>query len=449
MSYKIQAFFYFFVLLSQGLLAQSAGNSPYSTIGLGDFESRGYVRNMGMGNVGVSLGNPEYINILNPALITNKQKGSLDSTLKFMIFETALMAQRRSISTNEFSNISGGGNFSYFAFLFPLSKRWSTSAGLRPYTVVKNNYTSQSTIGNATTNYNENNFGGISQAYVSNGIDISKALSVGLHIGYLFGKINRESLTQPVTLGIPSRADQTGKNLNTTYSGFDFRPGIQYRKEIKKDTSEMGGGGLFLSLGATASFTNLRAKEQLKYVSKSSSNTEFIDTLLPAVYWKYDQPATYSSLKIPSSYSFGVSLDNPRKWSAEIDFTYAPWSTYKNVESNVTYSDSYTINVGGEYKLGSEQTIKRNELRAGFAYSKLPYSIKGEQINDVNFTIGATLPFGRKDARFKSKPLTKINLALITGQRGTASNGLVKENYIRLHAGILINDRWFQKRKID
>ncbi|HEX8547975.1 MAG TPA: hypothetical protein VF691_13525, partial [Cytophagaceae bacterium] len=391
---------------------------------------------------------PEYINILNPALITNKRQGSLDSTIKYMIFETALTAQFRSLNSNELNSKSGGGNFSYFAFLFPISKRWSTSVGLRPYTNVKNNYSSQSTIGSGITNYNENNYGGISQVYLANGLDISNSLSVGLHVGYLFGKINRESLTQPYIPAVADFLSQTGQNLNTSYSGFEIRPGIQYRKALIKDTSETG-HGLFLSIGAAASFTNLRAIEQLKYISKTANDAVYIDTLLPPIYWKYDLPATYSSIKLPNSYSFGISLDDPSKWAAEIDFTYSPWSGYSGGDATTRYVNSYTVNVGGEYKLGNEENIKRKELRAGFAYSKLPYSLRGEQISDVNFTLGTTLPFGRKDARFKSKPLTKINLALIAGQRGTAANGLVKENYIKFYAGILINDRWFQKRRID
>ena len=448
MCYKIQAFFIFLLVSSQSLLAQSTGNSPYSSYGLGDFEPGGYIRNIGMGNVGISLANPEYINPLNPALVTNKRMGSLDSTIKYMIFEAGVTAQFRGLLKNELSQRTGGGNFSYFAFLFPVSKRWSSSVGLRPYSVVNNTYKTQSSVGSALFNNYEDNNGGISQFYLSNGLDISRSFSVGVQVGYLFGKINREFLTQPFVPAAPGLMNQTGQNLNTSYSGFEIRPGFQFRKAIMKDTSESG-QSLYLSVGGTANFTSLRAKEQLKYVTKRVYDEEYIDTLLPAIYWKPELwPTTSSNLKLPNSYSFGISLDDPSKWGAEIDFTYAPWSGFRG-EGNVTYQNSYTVNIGGEYKLGRDENIKRKELRAGFSYSKTPYSINGTQINDVNFTLGSTLPFGRKDARFKSKPLTKINLALVAGQRGTTDNNLVRENYIRFYAGILINDRWFQKRKID
>ena len=60
------------------------GNSPYSVLGLGDISSPGYIRNMAMGGTGVSNGNPEFINIQNPALLHINKFQNLD--LKFVFY---------------------------------------------------------------------------------------------------------------------------------------------------------------------------------------------------------------------------------------------------------------------------------------------------------------------------------------------------------------------------
>jgi len=42
-----------------------------------------------------------------------------------------------------------------------------------------------------------------------------------------------------------------------------------------------------------------------------------------------------------------------------------------------------------------------------------------------------------------------LNLSLEYGQRGSTSNGLIKENYLGFKIGFDINDIWFRKRVID
>ena len=113
-----------------------------------------------------------------------------------------------------------------------------------------------------------------------------------------------------------------------------------------------------------------------------------------------------------------------------------------------TLFDTWGLNIGGEFTPGIKRRSKT--YRLGFAYTQLPVKIQGQKLNDMSFSIGSSIPFGKlKKTETGQQVLPRINLALVMGQRGTTNYGLLKENYFRLHASLLINEIWFQKRKID
>jgi hypothetical protein len=45
--------------------------------------------------------------------------------------------------------------------------------------------------------------------------------------------------------------------------------------------------------------------------------------------------------------------------------------------------------------------------------------------------------------------LSKINLGVELGKRGTTTSGLIEENYVNVTVGLSLSDLWFIKRKID
>jgi hypothetical protein len=42
-----------------------------------------------------------------------------------------------------------------------------------------------------------------------------------------------------------------------------------------------------------------------------------------------------------------------------------------------------------------------------------------------------------------------VNIGLEVGQRGTVTNGLIKEQFFKVTLGFTLNDRWFVKPKFD
>jgi hypothetical protein len=47
------------------------------------------------------------------------------------------------------------------------------------------------------------------------------------------------------------------------------------------------------------------------------------------------------------------------------------------------------------------------------------------------------------------KTASRINLAFEIGQRGTTNSGLIKEQFMGVHAGFNLCDKWFIQRKYD
>lgn len=428
--------------------AQGGGNSPYSVVGIGDLSSPGYIRNIGMGGTGTSSGHLEFINIQNPALLHVNKFLNFDSTARFTMLEAGFTGQVRRLTTSRTDAVTNGFNINYFSFAFPISKRWTTSFGLRPYSSIQNRYvsniknelTQDANIGNAVNDYSIK--GSLNQVHFANGIDLTKNFSVGLLASYIFGNITEQSVTQAQLLVDGSYSANTGTYIHTYYSGFQLKPGLAYRGEFK-DSSNHGSGTYFNAGFSFDYLLNFSADQSRKLVTKDIY--EGINTL-------GDTTKSYSNPTLPPVSSFGISIDKPDRWAIALDFSYSPWSYYNSFTGSypgAQMNNSYTVALGGEVKPFRRQSLSNKEYRLGVSYTKSPITINNIQLDDYSFSIGTTVPLGRKDGRFKAKPLTKINAALVIGNRGTMDKSLIREQYFRLHLGVLIHDKWFQRWRIE
>ena len=62
--------------------------------------------------------------------------------------------------------------------------------------------------------------------------------------------------------------------------------------------------------------------------------------------------------------------------------------------------------------------------------------VNQQDIKDFGINFGLGIPVGR---------LSKANLGVEFGQRGTDDFGLIKENYLNFMIGVSLNDLWFIK----
>ncbi|HEY3251426.1 MAG TPA: hypothetical protein VGK25_09945, partial [Ignavibacteria bacterium] len=97
------------------------------------------------------------------------------------------------------------------------------------------------------------------------------------------------------------------------------------------------------------------------------------------------------------------------------------------------------IGAGIEYTNSSrpeDSYLKRMSFRLGAFYTEEYLRIKNEPINTIGGSAGLTLPVGRYNA---------LDLVFQYYMRGKTTNGLIRDNVIRLGASLRIGELWFLK----
>lgn len=413
------------LLISTDTNAQGLGNSPYSSLGMGEFYGDGYSDNTGMGQSGVSTGSGVQINNLNPALWSRN---------KFTTLDFGLIGQYKDITSGVKKQQNAGGNLAYVSLAFPVSPRWTLGVSLKPYSFVDFENTSVRSIPGTADYaiYYNSGKGGLNKASFTNSYQIGKYLSLGLESSYFFGNIRKASEVL-IPLQDVSTNYLVGISERTVFSDFAFRGGAALRIPIKKDNK------LNLNLGGAYTFkTNLNGNQTTVY---ELSQDSFVlpgasDTLTN------DRPGY---MTVPSQYQVGVSLEWPFKLILSADYNHQSWSEYKGFnKAGDGLKDVSRVNLGVEYlpRFLSLKYFENVRYRVGFSHGNTPYAVNNKDIKDTNFSFGFTFPMGQRYQNL-------ISIALVGGQRGTTSPGVVRERYGKAVLGITLMERWFQKQKID
>ncbi|WP_225309633.1 hypothetical protein [Larkinella humicola] len=401
--------------------AQGLGNSPYSSLGIGEIYGNSNVTNLGMGGMGTAYANSFFLNSVNPALLVRN---------RYTLFEVGLLGQSKGLSDSRGQKQQDfGANLSYLTFTFPVTRYWSTGIGLRPYSYVDYQTTQYQKVPGTIyeSEYIYRGRGGLNKATFTNGFSLTKSLFFGFEAAFLFGNTTKDSDSRLLIGG----DDITVKrSTQTSYSDVVWRFGAAWRPKLKNDW--------FLNVGATIDpMTKLSGKSIDTYQQIDASGTQI------------SNPDTVStrnggSVTLPTQFRGGIVLEKSQKLAVGVEFGYQPWSKFSDLEGNSgSLKDSYSIGAGLEYtpKTRSTRYLDLIPYRLGFNYSKLPYSIGGKQPNDVNVSLGVSLPVGQY--------VNSVSISLIGGQRGTVTNGQIQERYFKIGLGLSLNQPWFVRQKVD
>ena len=154
-----------------------------------------------------------------------------------------------------------------------------------------------------------------------------------------------------------------------------------------------------------------------------------------------------TNLKLPTKFTIGAGIGEPRKWFAGVDFKTQNIASFSNPlynYQNTSFENASTLAMGGFYipKYNSFSSyFKRVTYRAGMRFEKTGLKINNESIREFGISFGLGLPVGAT--------YSNANIGVEFGNRGTTNNNLIKENFINLQFSLSLNDRWFQKRKYD
>src|SRR5690606_2764334 len=266
--------------------AGQAAQSPFSTFGIGEKYGNALIHNQGMGGIGIATPQIFYINNQNPALLVYNG---------LTVFEAGILYESRNIKGEDTDEKTSGGNMNYLVTSFPVKPgKWTTSVGLMPLAIVDYTLESDDPSVGAPINarVTENGSGGLTQVYWSNGVRLTKNLSVGLTGAYIFSSVlNEYSNYVQDTLGIPFRVKVSER---TYVRDFSFSAGASYRLD------SIFGGNYQFTAGAVYSFaTNLNANRSVTF-----ARTDFLDQIIDSLTLE----SSHGSIYLPKSVGIGFSV---------------------------------------------------------------------------------------------------------------------------------------------
>lgn len=318
-------------------------------------------------------------------------------------------------------------------FGFPVARWCAISFGLVPFSKSGYQVKTTDTIINSTKTFTERftGSGGVNQVYFGVAFKPFKNFSFGANFGYLFGTIYKD-------IAIERPDDSYSFNVrvknDVQVNGIYMNYGLQYQILLKKN--------YLLTIGSRFNLPmNVNAKQTLleeRYSGLEEGDMISIkDTLINIADEK-------GKIHLPLSIGGGFTLAKKNIWMAGADFEWQNWKSFKNFGESNSIGNSFNVSAGGEYTPKSNAIAsywKRINYRAGFHFAQTYYEIRNTKINDFSFSIGAGFPL--------AKTRTTLNFALEAGKRGTISNNLIQENYIRLIFCLSFREFWFFRPKLN
>jgi len=421
-------------------------NSPYSQYGLGLLNPQTLPQNVGMGGLGAAVNNSSGFYNINP--VNPASYGSL----RFVVIDIGLDGDISTLSQTQstgsvLSQTNGTFKLDHINFAFPVSKRSAISFGLKPYSQMGYNYkTTQKNLGSGSSvdtnavNYIYSGNGALSKAYIGYGFGIGKHLLLGANASYIFGKLQQYGSTE-----LPTLFGTLNSTVEDTYSvrGASYDLGGQYTIDFSPTKHVILGYSTTLSTSLNSQYTHLVT--QYDYDSNGNENLA-IDTLT-------NTKNPTAKMTIPQTSHYGISFVNDGKYLIGAEYTSANWSTFSIGGVNQGLQDSKTYNLGGQFTPNINALSNywaTIDYRLGFIYDQSYVVVNNTttntstSINSYAITFGLGLPL----APNFTNTFYKINFAAEVGRRGTLNDGLVRENYVNLHLSFTLNDRWFQKYKL-
>lgn len=413
-----------------GLYAQDGTVSPYSFYGIGDLKNNSTVENQMMGGIGV-YADSIHINLKNPAAFGKLGLEVMDR--EGLVAYTAGVSNKqftlKSFTAEEESSIT---SLDYLALGFSVGKGLGMGFGIMPYSSVGYNLVDDRTeTGGSLTNVYTGE-GGLTRAFYSIGYEIVKDLSIGATVNFNFGTLESERLQQ-----IEDVQFGTFDRRSSRVNGFDFNYALNYTPLIK---------------GRQRLHTSVRVNTQGNLVSKndrqlgsfsvaSGVTVEELEVNLAA------QNLENTELKIPTTTTLGIGYGEDYNWFVGAEYSFQEMSSFENAflgSANVAYEDASSFAFGAFLTPDHDSFtsyLKRVTYRAGLRLDKTGMLVNDVDINNFGITFGLGLPLGRS--------FSNLNLGFEFGRRGTTRADLIEESYFKFNVGLSLNDRWFQKRKIN
>ncbi|GEM_PF-5234771 len=425
------------VLLSSAVRGQAPQmQSPYSKLGLGDYQNDAVLPVKSMGNLSAVFHDEKQLNAANPAAY---------AFLKTTVLDVGVSSGRyglREVPTG-LTDHSTETQFDYFQLGISLVNdynrelegrksdwRFGTGIGIAPYTRV--GYEVES-VADGTQFL----FSGTGGTYQINWNTAAKYknFSVGIGWNFMRGHIDEKQKNnfQDTVLGIYNNVFSDAFSVK----GQNVRFGLLYDyyfKDSKKEDGRRGdlfSAGIFVQPGFDMPITATRL------ATRVSTLTRRVDTL------QYEDGARYET-RIPLRWGIGVGYGFKDLYRLGINYEGADWTDFELPFKKSRFGRAARYALGYEKQADLKRFDdfwKRVSLRGGLFYGKDPRFVNGEQITYGGITIGMGIPviLPRQDVSF-------FNVGIEAGRNGT--RGGLRRTYIKLSLSVSLTDKsWFFKQK--
>jgi hypothetical protein len=413
-----------------GLYAQDGTVSPYSFFGIGDLKNGSTVENQMMGGIGV-YADSIHINLKNPAAFGELGLDAIDKVglVTYTAGVSNTQYQLKSFTAEEQSSIT---SLNYLALGFSLGKGLGMGFGIMPYSAVGYNLIDvQNNASGSLTNVYTGE-GGLTRVFYSIGYEVFKDISIGATLNFNYGTLDSQRLQQVEGIQFGTFDRRTSR-----VNGFDFNYALNYTPIIK-DKYRLHSS---IRVNTQGNLVSENDRQIGSFSVATGGNIEEVDVNLVA------QNLKNTELKIPTTTTLGLGYGEDLKWFVGAEYSFQGMGSFENSflgADSIRYEDASSYAVGAFITpdhTSFTSYLKRITYRAGLRLDKTGMIVNDVDINNFGITFGLGLPLGRS--------FSNLNLGFELGRRGTTRANLVEESYFKINIGLSLNDRWFQKRKIN
>lgn len=348
----------FMLNIATYLSAQQATSSPYSMFGLGEYANGLHGQNSAMGGVAYGIQHPWVINTENPAGLIGLDKHKL-------YLEASVFLKNEDYKSGNETNHAVTGNCSAFIIAGRISSRWAMAVGLTPYTSVGYVFKDKQPLEGTPGSFVHSTYqgeGGISRMLISNSIGLSKNLSVGINLGYLFGSSTLKEIQNIMAVE------------NEMFSrAFHADLGIQYKQKINGHT-QLVAGGVF----------GFKHKVDITNTIKVKTTSDPVDVT--------DEK---TNQYIPRFMGLGGAIIH-KKVTYAMDYTFKEYSSLQSTNNRVKFRNTHEIKAGISYNPSTfinSGLWKRSDYKAGITLSNPNYTINSKSGLAYRASIGMSIPF--------------------------------------------------------
>jgi hypothetical protein len=449
---RVNLFIVFLVFTGiQNTVGQVLTTSPLSYYGIGETSKESNPIFQSLGYSGIAVADSNLINYNNPATYTALGSG-------YTLFSTGIHGRISHFTENNNQQINGYGNLNHLIIGMRLSKYFSTTFGLRPYSFRGYNFNERIFTGTDSINNEYKGIGTSQVVFLGFGAKLlnlkSTKLSVGSNVGYLFGTLTNDRLSRLIVSNSLAGGIEKRK---TILSSLHFDIGVHFSHKITKNH--------VIDLGAT-------------YEPKQNLNSSFSDGLFYAtnvfnekLYDTISYRQESGSISMPSNLTIGFAytlnynnvIKNNRKLNSQIKITtsYSRKDYSMYTENFGDLSKTNYLGLSNRFGIGVQWIPERNYFennslskfyqrlyyRTGFLSENTSFLNSSTKIKHFGITFGFGVPI------FAQQSLSSVNFGVCLGRTQKTFENALSENYAAINLGVILSpsifDKWFRKRKLD